>query len=135
MSSIRGSVPASGHIPPWDGLRVLQTWIISTQLEKRYTKDEILTMYLNRFDWVNNAVGIKSASRVYFNKDPIHLNVEESAMLVGMLKNPALYNPNRRKELTESRRNVVLSQMNKYEFITDSLYDSLVKTPIKLEFL
>jgi penicillin-binding protein 1A len=115
-------------------MQKLKEWIISTQLEKRYTKDEILTMYLNRFDWVNNAVGIKSASSVYFNKEPIDLNVEESAMLVGMLKNPALYNPNRRKELTESRRNVVLSQMNKYDFISDSLYDTLLGQPIKLDF-
>jgi penicillin-binding protein 1A len=91
-------------------------------------------MYLNRFDWVNNAVGIKSASRVYFNKEPIDLKVEESAMLVGMLKNPALYNPNRRKELTEGRRNVVLSQMKKYEFITDSLFDTLAHQPIVLDF-
>ena len=115
-------------------MQKLKEWIISAQLEKRYTKDEILTMYLNRFDWVNNAVGIKSASSVYFNKDPIDLNVEESAMLVGMLKNPALYNPNRRKELTESRRNVVLSQMNKYDFISDSLYDTLLGQSIKLDF-
>jgi len=123
--------------PSSGGARVMQKlkeWIISTQLEKRYTKDEILTMYLNRFDWVNNAVGIKSASRVYFNKEPIDLNVEESAMLVGMLKNPSLYNPIRRKELTESRRNVVLSQMNKYEFISDSLYDTLLSQAIKLDF-
>jgi len=112
----------------------LKEWIISAQLEKRYTKDEILTMYLNRFDWVNNAVGIKSASMVYFNKEPIDLNVEESAMLVGMLKNPALYNPNRRKALTQSRRNVVLSQMKKYEFLSDSLYDTLLRQPIKLDF-
>ena len=115
-------------------MQKLKEWIISAQLEKRYTKDEILTMYLNRFDWVNNAVGIKSAARVYFNKSPIDLNLEESAMLVGMLKNPALYNPNRRKQLTESRRNVVLSQMNKYDFISDSLYDTLLGQPIKLDF-
>ena len=115
-------------------MQKLKEWIISAQLEKRYTKDEILTMYLNRFDWVNNAVGIKSASRVYFNKEPIDLKVEESAMLVGMLKNPALYNPNRRKELTEGRRNVVLSQMKKYEFITDSLFDTLTHQPIVLDF-
>ena len=115
-------------------MQKLKEWIISAQLERRYTKDEILTMYLNCFDWVNNAVGIKSASRVYFNKEPIDLNVEESAMLVGMLKNPALYNPNRRKELTESRRNVVLSQMNKYDFISDSLFDTLLGQSIKLDF-
>ncbi len=117
--------------------RVMQKfkeWIIAAQLEKRYTKDEILTMYLNRFDWVNNAVGIKSAAQVYFNKAPIELDVEESAMLVGMLKNPALYNPNRRLELTEGRRNVVLSQMRKYEVLSDSLYDTLVQTAIVLNF-
>ena len=91
-------------------------------------------MYLNRFDWVNNAVGIKSASQVYFNTIPSKLTVEESAMLVGMLKNPALYNPNRRMKLIESRRNVVLSQMNKYEFISDSLFDTLKHQPIVLDF-
>ena len=117
--------------------RVMQKfkeWIIAAQLEKRYTKDEILSMYLNRFDWVNNAVGIKSASQVYFNKAPIDLDVAEAAMLVGMLKNPALYNPNRRLELTEGRRNVVLSQMKKYEVISDSLRDTLVQQPIVLDF-
>ena len=112
----------------------LKEWVISAKLERRYTKDEILVMYLNRYDWVNNAVGIKSASRVYFNKSPINLNIQESAMLVGMLKNSALYNPNRRLELTEKRRNTVLSQMKKYSFISDTLYDSLVKQPIILDF-
>ena len=117
--------------------RVMQKfkeWIIAAQLEKRYTKDEILTMYLNRFDWVNNAVGIKSAAQVYFNKAPIDLDIAEAAMLVGMLKNPALYNPNRRLELTEGRRNVVLSQMKKYEVISDFLRDTLVQQPIVLNF-
>lgn len=112
----------------------LKEWVISAKLERRYTKDEILLMYLNRFDWVNNAVGIKSAARVYFNKKTQNLNVQESAMLVGMLKNPSLFNPNRRLELTTKRRDVVLSQMKKYSFITDTLYDSLVKTPIVLDF-
>jgi len=115
-------------------MQKLKEWIIAAQLEKRYTKDEILTMYLNRFDWVNNAVGIKSASQVYFNKAPIDLNIEQAAMLVGMLKNPSLYNPNRRLELTEGRRNIVLSQMRKYEVISDSLYDTLVQKPIALNF-
>jgi len=112
----------------------LKEWVISAKLERRYTKDEILLMYLNRFDWVNNAVGIKSASRVYFNKKPIDLNVQESAMLVGMLKNPSLFNPNRRLELTQERRNVVLSQMRKYDKISESLYDSIVQIPIALDF-
>ena len=115
-------------------MQKLKEWIIASQLEKRYTKDEILTMYLNRFDWVNNAVGIKSASQVYFNKKPMDLNIEEAAMLVGMLKNPALYNPNRRLELTKSRRDIVLFQMKKYEIISDSLYNILYQKPILLNF-
>ena len=117
--------------------RVMQKfkeWIIAIRLEKQYTKEEILAMYLNRFDWVNNAVGIKSASQVYFNTIPSKLTIEESAMFVGMLKNPALYNPNRRMEITNERRNVVLSQMNKYEFISDSLYETLKNQPIVLDF-
>jgi len=112
----------------------LKEWVISAKLERRYTKDEILLMYLNRFDWVNNAVGIESASRVYFNKESENLNTQESAMLVGMLKNPSLYNPNRRLELTQNRRDIVLFQMKKYNFISDTLYDSLVQTPIVLDF-
>jgi penicillin-binding protein 1A len=115
-------------------MQKLKEWIIAAQLEKRYTKDEILTMYLNRFDWVNNAVGIKSASAVYFNKESIDLNIQESSMLVGMLKNPALYNPNTRLKLTKERRSVVFSQMQKYDFISDSLYDTLKNTSIVLNF-
>jgi penicillin-binding protein 1A len=115
-------------------MQKLKEWVISAQLEKKYTKDEILSMYLNRFDWVNNAVGIKSASAVYFNKKPFELDIKESAMLVGMLKNPALYNPNRRLKLTEGRRNIVLSQMNNYDFISDSLFDTLKNQPIVLDF-
>lgn len=112
----------------------LKEWVISAKLERRYTKDEIMLMYLNRYDWVNNAVGIESAARVYFNKEPKNLNIQESATLVGMLKNSALYNPNRRLELTENRRNIVLSQMKKYDFISDTLYDSLVQAPVVLDF-
>lgn len=117
--------------------RVIQKfkeWVIAIRLEKQYTKEEILAMYLNRFDWINNAVGIKTAARVYFNKSPEKLTEAECAMLIGMLKNPSLYNPNRRLELTTNRRNVVLSQMKKYDFITDSLYDTLVHQPIVLHF-
>jgi len=115
-------------------MQKLKEWIIAAKLEKRYTKDEILTMYLNRFDWVNNAVGIKSAAQIYFNKRPLDLSLQESAVLVGMLKNPALYNPNRRMKITEERRNVVLHQMNRYEFISDSLFDTLKNIPVTLDF-
>ena len=112
----------------------LKEWVIAAELEKHYTKAEIITMYLNRFDWVNNAVGVKSASKVYFNKKPEELEVWESAVLIGMLKNPALYNPNRRLEKTQERRDVVLRQMNKYKFLNDSLLDTLVKIPLTLDF-
>lgn len=112
----------------------LKEWVIAAELEKHYTKAEIITMYLNRFDWVNNAVGVKSASKVYFNKKPEELEVWESAVLIGMLKNPALYNPNRRLEKTQERRDVVLRQMNKYKFLNDSLLDTLVKMPLTLDF-
>ena len=115
-------------------MQKLKEWIIAAQLERHYTKDEILVMYLNKVDWVNNAAGIKSAAQVYFNKKPIDLKLEESAVLVGMLKNPALYNPNRRMNLTQQRRNVVLSQMNRYDFISDSLFDTLKSLPIILDF-
>ena len=98
-------------------MQKLKEWIIAVRLERQYTKDEILTMYLNKFDFINNAVGIKSAAQVYFNTTPSKLNLQESAMLVGMLKNPSLYNPNRRVEKTKTRRNVVLAQMKKYNFI------------------
>ena len=115
-------------------MQKIKEWIIAIQLEKRYTKDEILTMYLNRFDWINNAVGINSAASIYFNKEPIDLNIEESAMLVGMLKNPAEYNPKRFPKEAQNRRNVVLSQMNKYNFISEALYEALKKKPIILDF-
>jgi penicillin-binding protein 1A len=123
---------------PASGLeRVMQKfkeWIIAVRLEKQYTKEEILSMYFNKFDFVNNAVGIKSASQVYFNTTPSELSIQESAMLVGMFKNPSLYNPNRRLELTTQRRNVVLSQMSKYGFINQVEFDSLKNLPIVLDF-
>jgi penicillin-binding protein 1A len=123
---------------PASGLqRVMQKfkeWIIAVRLERQYTKNEILTMYLNKFDFINNAVGIKSASQIYFNSTPKALTIEQSAMLVGMLKNPSLYNPNRRLELTQERRNVVLSQMKKYEYITTTEFDSISNKAIVLDF-
>ena len=92
-------------------MQKFKEWIIAVRLEKQYTKDEIIAMYFNKYDFVNNAVGIKSAAQVYFNTTPSKPSIE-SAMLVGMLKNSALYNPNRRDSLTRARRNVVLSQMD-----------------------
>lgn len=113
-------------------LQKLNEWVIASKLEQRYSKEEIITLYLNKFDFVNNAVGIKSAAKVYFNSSPDSLKIEESALLVGMLKNSALYNPVRRPELTQSRRNVVLSQMMKYGYLDEEIHDSIRQIPIDL---
>ncbi|MFM1878846.1 MAG: hypothetical protein RLZZ241_1712 [Bacteroidota bacterium] len=112
----------------------IKEWVIATRLERNYTKEEILAMYLNIYDFNYNADGIRSASRIYFGKEPRDLLVEESAMLVGMLKNSSLYNPIRREELTRNRRNTVLSQMEKYGYITEQARDSLIATPMTLKF-
>lgn len=109
-------------------------WMIALKLERFYTKDEIINMYLNRFDFLNNAVGIKTAANVYFGKEPRDLNVEESAMLIGMLKNPSLYNPLRHEERTRERRNVVLDQMAKAGFLSYAEADSLKMLPITLDY-
>lgn len=109
-------------------------WVIAVQLEKQYTKNEILTMYLNKYDFGYNAVGIKSAAHVYFGKQPKELNMEESAMLVGMCKNSSLYNPRRRPELTKERRNVVLMQMEKAGYIDAATKDSLSALNMVLDY-
>jgi penicillin-binding protein 1A len=115
-------------------MRKIKEWIIAARLEQQYTKEEILTMYINKFDFVNLAVGIKSASKIYFNTTPDSLKAEQAAMLVGMCKNPALFNPQRRPDTTLQRRNVVLSQMEKYKYITQHQYDSLKKLPLSINF-
>jgi len=114
-------------------------WVIATRLEKRYTKNEIITMYFNRFDFLNQAIGINTASRIYFNKDAKQLTVEEAALLVGMAKNPSLYNPLRYPEKSLERRNVVLNQMkrNKKKLninFSNQQFDSLKKLPLLLEY-
>jgi len=114
--------------------RKLREWVIAIKLEKYYTKEEILAMYLNKFDFLNLAVGIKSASQIYFNETPDSLSIEQSAMLVGMAKNPALFNPLRRPDTVMHRRNVVLSQMLKYNYIDKAAFDSLKLLPLELDF-
>ena len=109
-------------------------WVIAAQLERLYSKDEILLMYLNQFDFLYNAVGIKSAAQVYFSTTPADLKIEESAMLVGMCKNPSLYNPIRRPERALARRNTVLDQMEKYGYLTENERDSLQALPIELHY-
>ncbi|MEM8526050.1 MAG: transglycosylase domain-containing protein [Bacteroidota bacterium] len=107
-------------------------WIISLRLERRYTKEEIIAMYLNKFDFLNNAIGIEAASEIYFDKSQSELTVEEAAVFVGMLKNPTIYNPNRYGERTQNRRNTVLNQMRKNEYITQAEYDSLKLLPLDM---
>ena len=109
-------------------------WVIATQLERSYTKEEIIAMYLNIYDFGNNADGIRSASRIYFGKEPIKLKIEESAMLVGMLQNSSYYNPLRREELTWEKRNLVLSQLAKNDYISDVEKDSLQAMKINLNY-
>ena len=109
-------------------------WVIAVQLERYYTKEEILTMYLNKFDFLNNAVGIKTASNTYFSKEPKDLNVLEAATLVGMCKNPSYFNPRRFNERARGRRNVVLGQMLKAGHLTSEQADSLSKEPLELKY-
>ncbi len=109
-------------------------WVIAVRLERYYTKEEIINMYLNKFDFLYNAVGIQSAARVYFSKTPKALSIEEAATLIGMCKNPSYYNPIRRNELTRNRRNVVLEQMKKAKYISASECDSLKRLPLTVRF-
>lgn len=115
-------------------LRKFREWVIAVKLERSYTKEEIITMYLNKFDFLNLAVGINSAANIYFATSPDSLRIEQAAMLVGMAKNPSLFNPLRRPERTLGRRNVVLMQMYKYGKITKTEYDSLIQLPLGVNF-
>ena len=112
----------------------LGEWIIAVQLERLYTKDEIIALYLNQLDFLYQAVGINSAARVYFNKKPIDLNIEEAAVFVAMAKNPSLYNPKRYPERTKQRRDQVFVQMVKNGMLTVAEKDSLQQIPLQLEF-
>ncbi|MGE5419846.1 MAG: transglycosylase domain-containing protein, partial [Chloroflexota bacterium] len=114
------------------GVSKFKEWQTAVKLERSYTKDEIIAMYLNKFDFLYNATGIRSAARLYFNTTPDSLDLQQSAVLVGMLKNSALYNPLRDSSLMVKRRNVVLSQMEKYGYITPHVSDSVKTLPISL---
>ena len=138
-STITQQLAKQLYTPPSDGFfsRAMQKpieWMIAVKLERFYSKDEILKMYLNQFDFLYNAVGIKSAAKVYFNKDPRDLSIEEAATLVGMVKNPSYYNPVRKPERTRNRRNVVLEQMYKADMLTRQQLDSLQALPLVLDF-
>ena len=113
-------------------LQKAQEWVIAIQLEKRYTKKEILTMYLNKYDFGYQADGIRSAAKIFFNKNSKELSIEESATLVGMLKNSSLYNPIRRPERVKKRRNIVFQQMLRNKLLSIEEVDSLSKLPLKI---
>ncbi|MGM5469219.1 penicillin-binding protein 1A [Flavobacteriaceae bacterium LMO-SS05] len=117
-------------------LQKVKEWIIAIRLERQYTKEEIITMYFNIYDFGNNADGIRSASRIYFGKEPKDLDIKESAMLVGMCQNSSFYNPipSRNPVGVKNRRNVVLAQMEKSDYITEKVKDSLQKTELDLNF-
>lgn len=114
----------------------IKEWVIATRLERQYTKEEIIAMYFNIYDFGNNADGIRSAAKIYFGKEPMELDVKESAMLVGMFKNSSLYNPrpHRNPKGTKNRRNVVLEQMYKYGYIDENVKDSLKLTELDLNY-
>ena len=140
-STITQQLAKQLYSPESDGLmdRFIQKpveWAIAVKLERYYTKEEIIKMYLNQFDFLNNAVGIKTAAHVYFNTTPDSLKIEQAAMLVGMAKNPSLYNPVRadRKDASVGRRNVVLQQMLKADLITEAECDSLCALPLEVKF-
>jgi len=115
-------------------MQKIKEMVIATRLERRYTKDEIITMYFNTYDFLNQAIGIESASNIYFDKPPSELTTVESAMLVGMFKNSSLYNPLRNPVGVRNRRNVVLGQMYKYDFISEQVKDSLQATPLEFTY-
>ena len=112
----------------------IKEWVLAVKLERRYTKEEILAMYLNIYDFGYQADGIQSAAKIYFNKTPMTLSMEEAATLVGMLKNSSLFNPKRRQEMTQKRRNVVFQQMFRNKFISEAERDSLQRQPLTLDF-
>ena len=112
----------------------IKEWVIAIELEKQYTKEEIITMYLNIYDFGYYGDGIKSASNIYFSKDPINLKTEESAMLIGMLQNSSLYDPIKRPEITKKRRDLVLMQMAKNNYLSEKQKDSLQKIPLELNY-
>ena len=115
-------------------LQKVKEWVLSVQLERRYTKNELIAMYLNIYDFGYNADGVQSAARIYFDKTPQELNLQECAMLVGMLKNSSLYNPIRRPDRVKARRNVVLDQMIRNDFIDPVDRDSLQALPLEIRF-
>jgi penicillin-binding protein 1A len=115
-------------------LQKFKEWVIAARLEKNYTKEEILALYLNKFDFLNQAVGVKSAAQIYFNRNQDSLEIQQAAMLIGMAKNPSLFNPVKKADTTLHRRNVVMMQMVTNGFLAKEKYDSLKKLPLGIIF-
>jgi len=116
------------------GIQKLREWITAIKLERTYTKEEIMTIYLNEFEFINGAFGIKGAAETYFGVSQDSLNVQQAAMIVGMLKNPSYFNPVRRPERTQKRREVVLKQMERAKLLSPTEYDSIRALPLGLNF-
>ena len=138
-STITQQLAKQLYSPDYENMfqRMLQKpieWAIAVKLERYYTKDEIIQMYFNQFDFLNNAVGIESACYVYFGKSPSDVSIEEAATLVGMVKNPSLYNPVRYNQRTRERRNVVLDQMCRAGMITEAEAEELKAKPLVLDY-
>ena len=125
-TGLLGKIPGVGIL-----IMKAKEWIVATKLEMIFDKEEILTMYLNHFDFLHNAVGIKTAAKTYFGKDPKDLTVTESATLIGMCKNPSYFNPIRNQERCLQRRNVVLSQMEKVGYLSSTEAGQLKLQPLK----
>ena len=115
-------------------IQKIKEWVLSVQLERRYTKKEIIAMYLNVYDFGYNADGIRSAAKIFFDSDPLNLKIEQSAMLIGMLKNSSYYNPIRRPKLVKERRNIVLKQMFRNEYIKKEVLDSIIDLPLEIKY-
>lgn len=129
-TSFKSAIGRKAHL----GIAKFKEWVTAIKLERNYTKDEIIVMYLNTVPFGGITYGIKSAAKTYFNKPTDSLNIEESALLVGILKAPTYYSPVRNPERSQLRRNVVLSQMNKYNYITNEEFDSLSILPVELTY-
>jgi penicillin-binding protein 1A len=132
------NLESQGILSRIPGLRMLiiktKEWIVAAKLEKSYTKEEILTLYLNTSEFGSNAYGIKTAAKTFFNKEPIDLNIQESATLVGLFKAPSYYSPVFNPDNSLRRRNTVLGQMEKYDYLTEAEYDSISQIPIELDY-
>ena len=129
FKGIFGSIPVLKTV-----IAKTKEWILAVRLERNYTKQEVMMMYLNQVSFGNNAIGIKTATKTYFNREPWNVDLHQAAMLVGMLQNPSRFNPRIFPERTLERRNTVLAQMKKYEFLTQEDFAKIKREPLGLKF-